>query len=559
MKRLYPYCRHSSKPQGKGTSRERQNDPWPAYCASKGLTLDTSFELYDDGVSAANEENATVGALGRFRDLVRQGRIPAGDALGMEDLDRFSRAGSWKASKVLHELVEQGIEIHSLDQPGPITKESLETIPTQIKVMLDFYRAHEENKRRAGAVREAYRIKREHLPEKRLTSVCPAWLKPKEGDTGFDPIPAKVAAVLRVYELAREGYGLDQLLAKLRREGVKPIGKGQDHWCRSYVGKLLNDRRVLGEYQPRTYRARKRVADCKLEPNYYPAIMSEADWLATRRAVELRATQKGPSAKRVASLFTGIIHDARDGRTMVIKDHGDSSGATYLLSSGAARRENDSPRFSFRYELIESWILRFLNKYLAVELLRDGPRGLNQQIADLTGQLADLDHDLVTLRKRFDTAANKDTILDMIEEREGKQKAVAAALEKVKQEQTNNHLETLGETRSIAARLRDAGPDELLDLRTRLKGRIRSLIREIWVLVEGWGPDRRATLQLFFRKGTWLSFTHYARASCPPSVALGGEEATLRPEHDLRVWRNRKRRTSFPLNKPARGYLTDKD
>ena len=44
---------------------------------------------------------------------------------------------------------------------------------------------------------------------------------------------------------------------KLNAEGVPVIGKA-GHWARSYVAKLLNNRAVVGEYQPHTGRGAKR-------------------------------------------------------------------------------------------------------------------------------------------------------------------------------------------------------------------------------------------------------------------------------------------------------------
>jgi hypothetical protein len=545
MKRLHPYGRHSSKPQGKGDSRRRQTDPWPAYCKRKGLTLDTSLDLYDDDVSAFHGDNLEFGKLARFRELVRIGTVPPGSALGIDNLDRFSRAGNRKAMKVLYELVEAGIEVHVLHPETVYDQHTIDSLTGQVGAVLEFWRAHEESANKSRMVRAAFDKKRENLSEKPFTSVCPAWLKINADGTGFEKIGVAVTAVLRVFELAREGFGVRQIIGRLREEQVPSIGKHKDRWTHSYIQKLLNNRAVLGEFQPCELRDGKRVPVGRPRPNYYPAIMEEADFLATRRAVEQRREQPGRRGKQVTNLFTKIVYDASDGNAMCIALAGKNNGERYLAARKKRWNEEPGPYRAVAYNTIERWILYVLDKDLAVEVLRDGPRELEQQIADLTGQLADLDAKKQRAKRRYETAPDSEALLDLILDLERKQKVVAAELERLKREQTNNHVETLGEARGIIGALQDATDEESLDLRTRLKGRILSLIREIWILVEGETNHRMATVQIFFRKGVWLRFTGLGRSPDPIRFLVGGSEAKLTADDDLRKWRGQSVKRSF--------------
>jgi hypothetical protein len=97
-------------------------------CQRKGLTLDDSLELYDDGRSAWTGENAERGNLARFRELARIGGIARGSVLGIENLDRFCRQLPRRSFALLCELIERGIELHSLHPEEEFTPENLDSI-----------------------------------------------------------------------------------------------------------------------------------------------------------------------------------------------------------------------------------------------------------------------------------------------------------------------------------------------------------------------------------------------------------------------------------------------
>ena len=71
----YSYIRFSSKEQAKGDSLRRQTEKVEAYCQRRGLTLDSTLNLRDLGVSAFHGKNALVGNLKLFLDEVKRGTI----------------------------------------------------------------------------------------------------------------------------------------------------------------------------------------------------------------------------------------------------------------------------------------------------------------------------------------------------------------------------------------------------------------------------------------------------------------------------------------------------
>jgi DNA invertase Pin-like site-specific DNA recombinase len=75
MRKAFSFARSSTSEQADGSSLARQLAAARAYCERHGLTLD-EHTFNDDGVSA-------------FIELVRDGRIPPGSVLLVENTDRL--------------------------------------------------------------------------------------------------------------------------------------------------------------------------------------------------------------------------------------------------------------------------------------------------------------------------------------------------------------------------------------------------------------------------------------------------------------------------------------
>lgn len=124
MPTAYSYIRFSSREQREGRSTERQLQSAQRYCADHGLTLDTKLKLLDEGKSGWTGENIKSGALGKFLELVRQGKIAKGSYLLIENLDRLSRMKPRDAQKIFYSILDSGINIVSLMDGKTYTKEN---------------------------------------------------------------------------------------------------------------------------------------------------------------------------------------------------------------------------------------------------------------------------------------------------------------------------------------------------------------------------------------------------------------------------------------------------
>lgn len=559
MRRAYSYIRFSKPDQADGDSLRRQLSQTQAHCQRKGWLLDDTLCRHDKGVSAFRGKNATTGALAAFLEDVRTGRVPSGSVLIVESLDRLSRNDIQDAYDLFRGLLKDGIDIVTLQPEREYTRADLNNLVGLLEPLFIMSRAHEESETKSTRLREMWKAKRQRATTERTTSKCPAWLHPAADGKGFKVIPKAAKVVQRIYKLAREGYGQMQITAKLNDDKVPTIGRGKGYWRKGYVTKLLTTRAVVGEFQPHVLRDGKRVPDGKPIPDYFPAIMSEADWDATRLCIDSRKWQRGPSGVRVRNLFTGLIHSAYDGGTMVIRCNSPGRGSVpYLVGAGPVRGESDAPWISFPYPTFEDYFLRLLSQEQVAQLLQDSG-GREKEIAALTGQLIDLDLRIRATKKKIEDAGNYEALLDVLADLEGKRKAKSDALERLRRESASNDAETLGEFRSLASLMLTCPQEELLELRTRIKARLRLLVKEIWVLVEGDGNRRVAHVQVFFSKGSVLSYDAQHPVFKPPKpskwpaewperapfdypVAFYGHSCsleTLPPEKDLRTWRTR--------------------
>lgn len=90
--RVYSYLRFSDAKQSAGSSADRQTQYAAKWAKERGLTLDETLSLRDEGLSAFHQHHVKQGALGTFLRAVDDGRIPHGSVLVVEGLDRLSRA-----------------------------------------------------------------------------------------------------------------------------------------------------------------------------------------------------------------------------------------------------------------------------------------------------------------------------------------------------------------------------------------------------------------------------------------------------------------------------------
>jgi len=365
MPKAYSYIRFSSAKQQRGDSVARQTLLSENYAAKHNLELDTELNMSDLGISAYDRSNLKKGALGEFLRLVEEGQIPWGSYLLVESLDRLSRDKVMDALSIFTDILKAGIIIVTLsDEQVYSYEKSNENWASLIVSIAIMSRANEESATKSRRIRSSWDAKRQNITNKRLTSRCPYWLKPSEGDQGFEFIPERVEVVKRIFQMSKDGMGNATIVKRLNGEKVPPFSKKTDGWQNSYVQKVLSSPAIYGEFKPSLQRDGVMTA-CDSIEDYYPALMSKEDWLLVSSIRNGRKTRGGVGkGKHLSNLFSGLLKCGYCGSSMNMGGHvskkanGDKRSSKYVACS-SARRGNGCNYIQWEYGDFENQVLQF--------------------------------------------------------------------------------------------------------------------------------------------------------------------------------------------------------
>lgn len=414
MPKAYSYIRFSSVKQQKGDSVERQTKLSENYAAKHGLELDTELNMCDLGLSAYDRSNLNKGALGQFLLLVEEGRIPQGSFLLVESLDRLSRDKVMDALSIFMNILKAGIIIVTLADDQVYSQErSNENWASLIMSIVIMSRANEESAIKSMRVRSSWDAKRKNIASKRLTARCPYWLKPTDGDTGFEFIPERVEVVKRIFRMSLDGVGNATIVKMLNAENVPRFSDKTDGWQDSYIQKLLASPAVHGELQLNLQRDGERTL-VDVIPDYYPAIMSKEEWLIAASTRASRRTRGGVSkGNQLSNLFSGLLVCGYCGGPMNMggyknkRANGVHKTSRYVACSNA-RRGIRCKYIQWSYADFERLVLRFCKAVDFAQVL-----GVNQDAE------AEMDHAMRRVERL------KQDILDV----DGRNQALLDALE----------------------------------------------------------------------------------------------------------------------------------
>ena len=275
---VYSYIRFSTKKQLEGDSLRRQVEDGEAWISRNGHKL-ADMKLRDLGVSAFRGRNKHAGALSTFLDGIRSGRVQPGSILLVENLDRLSREGMSEAKKVFEQILEAGVLIAVLRPYERLfTQDSVSDPFGLMEPLMAFHLAYLESRNKADRLRKLWDRKRADAvkegPGFTFDRRCPSWVSWDKEKKAF-VLNDGAEAVRFIFEKTAEGVGQRQVLAGLQKD-FKPIGLS-GKWNGSFIQKVLNDRAVLGERQPKTADDKgSRVPVGSVIVGYYPAVIDES-------------------------------------------------------------------------------------------------------------------------------------------------------------------------------------------------------------------------------------------------------------------------------------------
>jgi DNA invertase Pin-like site-specific DNA recombinase len=497
--RTYPvafsYRRFSSPSQADGDSIRRQNALSVAWSDKTSVPLDLTLTLEDRGVSGfkgITRSDPERYALAAFLKAIEIGRVQPGDYLLIENLDRLSREHEVPATHLLTSILMTGVKVVQLS-PYELELTDKSDGFTIMRAVMELSRGHGESVIKSERIRQAKAQRRAAAAAGKvaLTSRLPAWL-----ELGPDQLPriisARAAVIRKIFNWAMAGYGLKKIVARLITENIPAFGshsiidrKGRprhyDRWNRAYIGKILRDRRVLGEFNSRG----------TIIP--LPAIISPSTWEAARMAAKDRARKPGRICNGKLNLFAHLLHEAKTGSTFHAKERGAkyTSGRVLVTTQSA---EGTAPMVSFNYDTFETAILTHLREIDPAQLCPDA----QDHTIPLASQLAQLQERRRDLEQALEAGdAAPKAAIRVLAKLEAQEKALEEQLRTARQQQAHPTAEAWRQAQSLLTALKRGGQDT----RLRLRSLLRRIIAEISLLVIGRGADRLAAAQIWFVGG----------------------------------------------------------
>jgi DNA invertase Pin-like site-specific DNA recombinase len=487
----------------------RQVERSREYAAQQGLDLDDTTTFHDIGVSAFRGKNLKQGALSRFLEAVQTKKIARGSYLLVESLDRFSRDEVINAHPEFVQLVRAGINVVTLIDQKVYRADRLDAMQL-IFSLLTLARANDESKHKSDRLSKAWENKRANANERKLTSVCPAWLRLSADKTKFEVVAERAAIIRQMFEDSASGIGNYAIAKRLNGKGIPSFARvrldGQLHrtqstgWQISYIAKILNNPAVYGAFQPHKFDAAgKRIAHGPALANYYPTIVPEDLFLRAKRARHLRdfsdsTAPKGPKGHSYANLFSSLARCAYCGSSMWFENKGQGPKGGRFLVCDRVKRGLGCQNVRWRYDDFEASCLLFLQELDLEDLLI--PNRQNDQIATtiqvLQGRLTVLrEQQEKTFELHLQSpseasfVARKLTGFDQqISEIEA-EIAKAKAAQVAARNEANQFNHSKVEIKKLIDRLQNATDEETYKLRARVASALHSLVETIRVAGAG--------------------------------------------------------------------------
>ncbi len=546
----YSYIRFSTPDQMQGDSLRRQVEAASEWCERNKAHLDKSLTLHDLGKSAytgQHRKNPDRYALAAFLKLVEQGKVPRGSYLIVESLDRLTREHIRPALTLLLNLIEAGIRIVQLKPVEVIYDENVEPMQLMMALM-ELSRGNSESAMKSERVGSAWQEKKRRARNgetqkatKRMgkdsyvmTHRLPAWIEERDGKLHL--IPERGRAVKRIFQLAIAGYGQLLIIKRLAEEGIAPFGSSP--WSRAVINRILNDRRALGEFQPR-----RRGGEPDGEPikDYFPAVVTEQEWLSARAGQRERYKHRGRPGSYV-NCFAGLLFNARAGDAYYCRTAptgGNRSGKRMQrVLVNYDHIEGRAPMVSFPFPTFEKGILSLLKEVDPKDIL-EGTNGHNEVTA-LEGEQGQLEAAIASISAELDAHGESPTLYSRLRAKENRFREVTQLLAEAKQKAANPLSAAWGEAKSLLEVIDTASnPD---DARLRLRSVMRRIIDSIWLLAVPRGIVRLAAVQVWFagsEKHRDYLILHRppkanASARTPGKVQCGALKYTIEGKRDLR-------------------------
>lgn len=404
MPKAYPYIRFSSDKQKDGLSIQRQTEAIEAYLAANPhLEVDKSLNLEDLGKSGyAGRHLQKGGALYLFLEKIKSGEIEKGSVLIIEHFNRLSRLKLHKAMDLFNEILRHGIDIAVLDEKQIFTAESISSID-YIKAVLKFDLAHEESKDKSKKGKDNWKFKKEALRNSQnpqierlnFTKTLPLWLEKTDAEIVVNE--QKAETIRLIFRLCIENNGYMRIATHLNQSKTPRLDASNGPWTLDIVKRLLHNRALLGEYQPRKTveiegRARPIYVPNEEDPikGVYPAVIDEDTFNAAHNGLTSRKSTGGGRRADMPNLFLKLLKcDECGGSIKFNKHHNGYKQYNYLkcFNSLYGHCVSLGPK-TWRYEQFEEMFFKFSGKLNLEDIFKKNEQSkvIQKEITALTAK-----------------------------------------------------------------------------------------------------------------------------------------------------------------------------
>ena len=366
------YARFSSAGQAEGSSLERQLSNGRKYVEKQGWTL--GEELSDLARSAFHGANRMEGAeLHKFEVEVREG-LHQGKVLCVENLDRLSRQGVKAAAKLIWSLNEGGVDVATW-QDGKLYKAGSDGDLYDIMYLaVTAQRAADESRTKSDRGHSVWESRYKGIASGEQgvrAGRPPAWLS-WDGER-HQPIPHRVAVLREIFDLYVGGMGTHKITQLLneRKEPSWPVKTKdkQKGWYLAYIGKLIRNRAVLGEYVT--------LGGELISTDFYPQVITVEQFTLANEIMDGRNGPRGRHARKFNNLLSGLPRCSECQGTATYENKGENTFSHHTLVDGtkvkyprktyerlrcgnAYRRKGCGNSELFDYRVVEEAVLRQL-------------------------------------------------------------------------------------------------------------------------------------------------------------------------------------------------------
>jgi len=312
--KVISYTRFSSKRQAAGHSKERQDDKALKWCREHGYELDIDASVHDPGFSAYSAAHINRGELGVLQRAAIDGKLK-NTVLLVEAFDRLSRLPLTAAYELLLSLVNNGVTVVTLTDGKPWNSTTLKSLEAFMLSLVTLYRGHEESQRKSVILREKFDAARTQGQRSAFGS-APGWLSRETKESPWTVDEKKADVVRKVFQMSADGYGSKAICKRAVEEGwTVPTRKttAGGRWHARMPGIILRNRAVLGVHEHRimTYEAKGEHWQGKssglVYHDYYPRIVSDELWAASRASIETRRIDKRRDT-HYYNIFSGLMY-----------------------------------------------------------------------------------------------------------------------------------------------------------------------------------------------------------------------------------------------------------